>query len=491
MPAETPAQERAWQAAKATEAKRLEEEQKQVTPIELKKEEYETFATEYVAPILLSIKEPERPSDIIYQQAEEMQQLKKLYGFPKMTVVLQVFGGIVEAGESVLEIVFPHPLPAPARPQTAARYMGIIAGSLITGKVAGWILEPGITPAAQHYLTKQYLKKGPLEWIGWKEKLVMRLTGVRPYVAPGVVSVPTGAIIPSHEVYGEIWRWGLESKQALLFTEKAIAPVTKELPMYFIRGTAMVPMALKQMEAVYKPMPYGYAEPWKRVPSPISGGLPMPQVTELAKPFMEVGLPYLPEAVSVAPKGLSSLLGIGLALLPKALPLKVAMPKLETIPTLKPQIFEEPYPIQKSKLFPQAYPRQREKQIPILMPKLSLKPLSRAALRLEIPQISRQKEKLASMTALKLEAPQMTKQVQMLKMAMPTPLLQKQILRLPAYPRIPSMREPSFKRFGKGLFGKWFKREHAIPTERQIMRSLGLRPSRKRTKPRGTRRRRR
>jgi len=79
-----------------------------------------------------------------------------------------------------------------------------------------------------------------------------------------------------------------------------------------------------------------------------------------------------------------------------------------------------------------------------------------------------------------------------LKMAMSTPLLQKQILRvpaypripwlpaypripwLPAYPRIPSMREPSFKRFGKGLFGKWFKREHAIPTERQIMRSLGF-----------------
>ena len=273
-------------------------------------------------------------------------------------------------------------------------------------------------------------------------------------IAPGIVSIPTPE------------RVGLKGMEAQLAAwELTEVPKTSG---YLISKMPAEPLAKAwAMEHLFKTA---------------TGGLSYALVREQLRATAPPTMPYLPktELSGFTVKGLAQALGVGIAVLPKALAQEVVKPKLEIMPKLEPSIklkqptFEEPYPIQKLKLFPQAYPRQREKQIPMLMPKLSFKPLSRAALRLEEPQISRQEEKLASMTALKLEAPQMTKQVQMLKMAMPTPLLQKQILRLPAYPRIPSMREPSFKRFGKGLFGKWFKREHAIPTERQIMRSLGF-----------------
>ena len=376
-------------------------------------------------------------------------------------------------------------------PQKAMEYgpeyaAGTISGDILLsigfGKVAGkiWqytpkIIKAPVTKVAEAVakpfrpLTEPIMSK--LEkWALWPHERI----------ASGIVSVPTGKIIPSHEVYGEIWEWGLTPKTSLLFTEKGFDVSARELPKWFIRGTAMVPMATRQMEVAYKPMPYGYAEPWKRVPSPISGGLPMPQVTELAKPSMEMGLPYVPKVVGLTSKGLTQALGMGLALLPKALPKETVKPKLETLPKLEPAIkrrqptFEEPYEIQKLRLFPRLYPKQREKAIPSLMPKLSLRSLSRVSLKLEVLQIPRQEQKLAPTTTLKLEVSQMTKQLQTLAPAIPTPTLT-----IPKFPTAPftfrrSHGGEDWTRRGRGLFGKWFKRTHAIPTEKQIMRSLGF-----------------
>ena len=189
-------------------------------------------------------------------------------------------------------------------------------------------------------------------------------------------------------------------------------------------------------------------------------------------PDMNVGLAA---SKSLGPALLATL---GFSLLPKsrsqprqgllAIPRMGTMPKLEPAIKLRLPSFEEPFEIQRLRMFPKLYPtqRQRKRAVLALTPMVSLEPLTETL----------------SVSALRLDVPQLTEQVQKQRqsLAMPTFSLPKQTLSFPTYPsRIPSIREPSFKGLGKGLFGKWFKRTHAIPTEKQIMRELGFSTGRK------------
>ena len=110
MPAETPAQERAWRAAKAAEAKRLEEEQKQVTPIELKKEEYKTFATEYVAPVVETAKASPVPEVGLAETLAQV-EVKPLIDVPRIL-------GVPRTPQEALT-------PATMREETVRPYAGI------------------------------------------------------------------------------------------------------------------------------------------------------------------------------------------------------------------------------------------------------------------------------------------------------------------------------------------------------------------------------
>jgi hypothetical protein len=324
---------------------------------------------------------------------------------------------------------------------------GTIAGELLLslgiGKVVGkvWeavpkVIKSPVTKVAEtatkpfRPITEPIMSK--LEkWVLWPHERI----------APGIVSIPTPERVGLKGMEAQLTGW-----------ELAEAPKTSA---YLISKMPSEPLAKAwAMEHLFKT---------------VTGGLSYALVREQLRATAPPTMPYLPEVepVGFMVKGLA--LGVGVTLLPKALQPEVAKPKLETIPKLKPQVFEEPYEIQKLKLFPQVYPRQKQREKAMLMPKLSME--------------------VATQTMLKQEVLQIPKQVQKQILTMPTPLLQKQILSFPAYPRVPSMRLPSFKGLGKGLFGKWFKRTHAIPTEKQIMRELGF--GRRRGKKRGGKRRRR
>ena len=212
----------------------------------------------------------------------------------------------------------------------------------------------------------------------------------------------------------------------------------------------------------------------------VTGGLSYALVKEQLGATTLPTMPYLPkvESAGFAAKGLAQVLGVGFALLPKAFPRQAALPKLETMPKLEPEVklrlpsFEDSFEVQKQRLFPQAYPRQRQKER--VSPMLTLttgfesltETVSVPSLALDVPQMSRQEQKQLLMPMLK----------------MPTPHLPKQALSFPTFSKIPSIREPSFKGLGGGLFGKWFKRTHSIPTEKQIMRELGFSTGRKKGK---------
>lgn len=351
---------------------------------------------------------------------------------------------------------------------------GTIAGdvllSIVFGKVAGKVWE---------YVPKNI--KAPLGKFGEAiakpfrpitQPIMARLekAALWPHerIATGIVSIPTPERVGLGGLEAQFTAW-----------ELAEAPKTSA---YLISKMPGEPLAKAwATEHIFKTMTGG-----------LSYALVKKQLGATTLPTM----PYLPkaEAFAVTSKGLAQAFGVAVVLFPKALPGQREKQELAFLPTLGLKTFEEPYELQKLKLFPQAYSQQREKQIPILTPKLSLGSLSRATLRLEAPQISRQEEELVPMATLKLEVPQMTKQTQMLKMVVPTFSLPKQTLTFPTYPRIPSIREPSFKGLGGGLFGKWFKRSHAIPTDKQIMRELGFGTGRKKGrtgKRRAVRRRRR
>jgi len=77
-------------------------------------------------------------------------------------------------------------------PEDLARSMAVGAmASAATAKV----MEKLVVPKASEWLTQRYLEKGPLEWKGWSEKLVMKLTGAKPHLALGEVSIPVGEVL--------------------------------------------------------------------------------------------------------------------------------------------------------------------------------------------------------------------------------------------------------------------------------------------------------
>jgi hypothetical protein len=427
----------------------------------------------------------------------------------------------------------------------AGRLVGegmVLAG---TSEVFSWVTKGTENPLrrpVEKWLMKSYEEqaKGAVESgkaASWslKQKLVMKITGVTPNLARGEVSIPvvetvskTGVIsaVPKGLPFTDIG-WELTEAPRMggvMITKMPSVTTPKALEVFFGIGQELIPfgkikgegetlgfeksiakgepmekgLPSSMLEESYYPKVGGFdaalkevnvkgATSWTKWPTTRSlmeeqKLLPFVTQTQLTR----LGIaPYIPDmTVGSASSGLTRMLGIGIGLLPKAFSKQAIIPKLETMPKLESEIklglpsFEEPFETQKLKLFPQIYPaqKQRKRAIPMLDSMVSLKPLTETV----------------SIPALTLDVPQMTKQerkqllIPMLKM--PTPYLQKQTPSFPTYPsRIPSMREPNLKGLGGGLFGKWFMRSHAIPTEKQIMRELGF-GTRKR---RGVKRRRR
>jgi len=83
-----------------------------------------------------------------------------------------------------------------------------------------------------------------------------------------------------------------------------------------------------------------------------------------------------------------------------------------------------------------------------------------------------------------LAQPQISKQLQKTVLRIPTPSIPRQ---LPSFPSVPRFRLPEAVRDvsrGRGLFGKWFLREHPIATPEQVAGAFFGERVRKRKKKR-------
>jgi len=456
---------------------------------------------------------------------------------------------------------------------SVGEFVGLVAMS--TGRA----VQAKVQPKASEWLTEQYregftggfakeqfgfeaefgFQKGaeaidiPVsQWKGWSERIVMRLTGARPYIAGGEISIPvmeavskTGVIsgVSKGAAFTDIgWELSVSPRMGgVMLTKWPTVTTPKALELFFGIGEELIPFSLIKSEGetlgFEKTILKRYDKGWE----PIEKGLPpsmldesyYPKVGFLDAPLKDVNVrgatswtkwpstrslmeeqkllpfvtqtqltrmgifPYVPDMnVGLAASkslGPALLATMGFSLLPMsrsqprqgllAIPRLTTMPKLEPAIKLKLPSFEEPFEIQRLKMLPQLYPVQRQKKraVPILGSMVGLEPLltetvSVPALALDVPQMTRQEQKQLLIPMLK----------------MPTPYLQKQTPSFPTYPsRIPSMREPNLKGLGGGLFGKWFMRSHAIPTDKQIMRELGFGTRKKSIKRKGGTRRKR
>jgi hypothetical protein len=329
------------------------------------------------------------------------------------------------------------------------------------------------------------LIKSPLEKIGSAvakpfkpiiEPIMSKLEKARlwPYekLAPGIVDIPEFAKpTPANLMYQE-WAWDLAvtPKSSALLISKYSGPTGE-------RASAWV------------------MEHWLKT---VTGGLSYSLVkTELeaVKPSVRdyaVGVPYTPIA-DVAASG-SLLL---LAPIPRLLP---SVPRLDT--QVKAQTktlpFEEPYEVQKLRLFPELISKPSRKQRSVLTPRLSLKEVAEPklkfeqavmpALKMDQMVVPKLKFEQAVMPALKMDQMVVPKLAQLARLEMVVPSLPKQVLRGPSFPRRSEFNVPSFGA-ERGLFGSWFKRTHAMPTGRQIMRELGFGVARRATGKRRAKRR--
>jgi len=138
-------------------------------------------------------------SDVFYGMARQQREWAKqpwaktapqLFRYP---AALEVLGGIVEAAESTLQIVFPAPAPPPERPVTPARVTGYVVGVFLTGKVAAYVMEPAISTVklyAAERLTKSYEEAARASEL-WKpsiaQKVLMKVTGAKPQELPSAI----------------------------------------------------------------------------------------------------------------------------------------------------------------------------------------------------------------------------------------------------------------------------------------------------------------
>jgi len=401
-----------------------------------------------------------------------------------------------------------------------------IIGDASVGELVGLVglnlVVPKVQSRASDWLMQSYeeqIESGvKLPSWSFSQKVLMKITGAKPQLPYGEIGISVtetmskaGFVsrVPIGDEFTDIG-WELTNAPhmgGVMLTKVPTVTTPRSLELFFGIGEELIPwnvikgegeqlgfeQKLVKPQDSYYPKIGSFDRSLKfvnvRTLMEENKLLPFTTQTQLTRmgifpyvPDMNLGLTASKSLASVS----ASLLGLGAAFLPKtrqsttsyvvprSLLSLVSFPKLVSIPKLRTPTFEEPFEIQRLRMFPKLYPtqRQRKRAVLALTPMVSLEPLTETS----------------SVSALRLDVPQLTEQVQKQRqsLAMPTFSLPKQTLSFPTFSKIPSIREPSFKGLGKGLFGKWFQRSHPIPTEKQIMRELGFGTGRK--KGRGKRR---
>jgi hypothetical protein len=307
----------------------------------------------------------------------------------------------------------------------AGTIVGDVLISMAMGKAIGKAYEKTLKPKVQSWLTQQYLEKGPLEWKGFTEKAVMRLTGTKPYLATEIVSVPSMETVGMEGLQSQFMAWELAE------TPKASAFIVSKMPSEKLAKAWAMEHLVKS----------------------VSGGLSYALVREQLTRMEEPKLPYVPKGEVAKPSMfLPKLASVGITLGLKMVP--------------KRKVTREPYELQKLRTTPPQIitPKKKEHVIPIVTPKIATAPFTEVA--------PKQVPKLISRT--KLSQTQTQRQIQ--KQAQQQlqrfePQLQKQkTTRLPKEYQLPKISKAKRKQL-ESLFGRQ-RRIYPVATPEQVLKEI-------------------
>lgn len=199
-----------------------------------------------------------------------------------------------------------RPPPSPMAIEEPAYRLGyvtaMVSASYLASEAASKVFEKVVAPKAQAWLTKQYMEKGPAAWKGLPEKVVMKVTGVKPYMAPQVVSVsiagePPYTLPPTFGLKTGLVKYGVEEA-------RAVAWALTETP--------------KTTGLIISKMPEKLAGAWvkEHIYKTALGGLSYALVEEQLRKSIEPQMPYIPKGVHILKE--PTFLPIFLPVIPRA-----------------------------------------------------------------------------------------------------------------------------------------------------------------------------
>jgi len=329
---------------------------------------------------------------------------------------------------------------------------GTVVGDILMAK---YVFGPVVTKAggaikakAQSWLTTQYLEKGPATWKGITEKVVMKITGAKPYIATGEVAIPDisrGALSFSklEASYGA-WEMHLAPRTGGVWIGKYVLeePAKKVLP---------VLIGYKGAVSIGYLGEYGFRRE--------TALTPLVSQTQLTR----MGIfPYVPKVgASTTVRGISQIFtGIAATSL-------VKVGKHLKPPQRKKFQFEPTFSFKRIQYSPLqvSFPTPtKQRDFPVIAPKF----FDFAEVEQQTKQVSTLKQQVAQLPELKyqLKTPQILKQPSLpdipdIPVAKTTPV----------FPVGPPFRLPTKgkRRKKKDLFGAWFKREHQIKMPKQML----------------------
>lgn len=316
--------------------------------------------------------------------------------------------------------------------------VGTLLGDVLLAYGIGKAVEPVTKPIikvvqtkAQKWVTSQYLE-GPIKWKGLSEKIVMKITGVKPYIATGEVAIPDitrGAVsLAKLEASYGAWEMALAPKTGGVWIGKyAVEETPKQvLPLLIARGGKITIGYLVE---------YGFQREARLTPL-----VSQTQLTRMGiYPYTsKIGYASTMDSIS------KIFTGFGVSTFIKTLPKPEApqRQKVKWVPTFDLQR------IQYTPLKDFSIERQKEEAIPML----------------EVPQISEATtaQITKQVTVQKLKVPQKLKPIIPTKTTLTTPKI--------IFPQDYHFLKPK-KKQPKDLFGAWYKKEHPIKTPEQMLKT--------------------
>lgn len=217
-----------------------------------------------------------------------------------------------------------------------AKAVGALISKTPLGKFEQKVYEKVVGERVRSWLTKEYLEAGPFRWRGLPEKIVMAITGEKPYLAPQIVMVPSVDVASFQASQAQATAWALAETprtSALLVSkmpgEKLASAWVKEHLFKSVMGGISYALVEQQLKSVVEPqMPYIPTEIYKLI-EPKAFLVPIYPIT--IKP--KVAEAFVPEVLS-APQ-------VSQFLKPRMEPIELPRLKLELVPIQVPSLLAQ------------------------------------------------------------------------------------------------------------------------------------------------------